>query len=190
MPRTVLEIMVRRCTQKQRRGGGIEPLHVSMPLELKSSPSTSPTHPGLRVSKFRGKAGLRKALTTAKLGRPETPQRSVGPSAREMQKRVTTMRRVPQRKARSARFEISRARFERTIRSIDIERVHIRSTRDGTRTHNLLLRREAPYPLGHSGICCFNLSSCLTGTGSPQPQKKRWKTEHSASWCNGQHSGL
>ena len=30
-----------------RRGGGIEPLHVSMPLELKSSPSTSLTHPGL-----------------------------------------------------------------------------------------------------------------------------------------------
>ena len=30
-----------------RQGGGIEPLHVSMPLELKSSPSTSPTHLGL-----------------------------------------------------------------------------------------------------------------------------------------------
>ena len=29
-----------------RRGGGIEPLHVSMPHELKSCPSTSPTHPG------------------------------------------------------------------------------------------------------------------------------------------------
>ena len=25
-----------------------------------------------------------------------------------------------------------------------------RSTRGGTRTHNLLLRREAPYPLGHT----------------------------------------
>ena len=25
-------------------------------------------------------------------------------------------------------------------------------TRDGTRTHNLLLRREAPYPLGHTGV--------------------------------------
>ena len=24
------------------------------------------------------------------------------------------------------------------------------TTRDGTRTHNLLLRREAPYPLGHT----------------------------------------
>jgi hypothetical protein len=30
-----------------RQRGGIEPLHVSMPLELKSSPSTSLTHPGL-----------------------------------------------------------------------------------------------------------------------------------------------
>ena len=30
-----------------RRRGGIEPLHVSMPRELKSRPSTSPTHPGI-----------------------------------------------------------------------------------------------------------------------------------------------
>ena len=26
------------------------------------------------------------------------------------------------------------------------------SSPDGTRTHNLLLRRETPYPLGHAGI--------------------------------------
>jgi hypothetical protein len=26
-------------------------------------------------------------------------------------------------------------------------------TRGGTRTHNLLLRGEAPYPLGHTGVC-------------------------------------
>ena len=32
----------------ERQGGGIEPLHVSMPQELKSCPSTSPTHPGSR----------------------------------------------------------------------------------------------------------------------------------------------
>ena len=36
------------CNAKKcRQGGGIEPLHVSMPRELKSRPSTSPTHPGL-----------------------------------------------------------------------------------------------------------------------------------------------
>ena len=35
----------------RRRGGGIEPLHVSMPRELKSRPSTSPTHPGCCVQK-------------------------------------------------------------------------------------------------------------------------------------------
>ena len=29
-----------------RQGGGIEPLHVSMPRDLKSRPNTSPTHPG------------------------------------------------------------------------------------------------------------------------------------------------
>ena len=30
----------------KRQRGGIEPLHVSMPRELKSRPSTSPTHSG------------------------------------------------------------------------------------------------------------------------------------------------
>ena len=41
----------RTCIYKcnMRRRGGIEPLHVSMPRELKSRPSTSPTHPGLRI---------------------------------------------------------------------------------------------------------------------------------------------
>ena len=28
---------------------------------------------------------------------------------------------------------------------------------DGTRTHNLLLRRETPYPLGHTGNTYFQL---------------------------------
>lgn len=28
-------------------------------------------------------------------------------------------------------------------------------TRGGTRTRNLLLRREAPYPLGHTSWCCL-----------------------------------
>jgi hypothetical protein len=32
-----------------RRRGGIEPLHVSMPREVKSRPSASPTHPGIQV---------------------------------------------------------------------------------------------------------------------------------------------
>ena len=36
----------RMVMTKSRRGGGIEPLHVSMPRELKSRPSTSPTHHG------------------------------------------------------------------------------------------------------------------------------------------------
>ena len=37
----------------KRRGGGIEPLHVSMPCELKSRLSTSPTHPGQLVQRAR-----------------------------------------------------------------------------------------------------------------------------------------
>jgi hypothetical protein len=39
-------VWVATARPKKRRGGGIEPLHVSMPRELKSRPSTSPTHPG------------------------------------------------------------------------------------------------------------------------------------------------
>ena len=33
----------------KRQRGGIEPLHVSMPRELKSRPSTSPTHSGITI---------------------------------------------------------------------------------------------------------------------------------------------
>ena len=38
-----------------------------------------------------------------------------------------------------------------------------RNTRGGTRTHNLLLRREAPYPLGHTSMEYFQESD------SPKP---------------------
>ena len=43
---SVIPSIVSGWISKWRRGGGIEPLHVSMPRELKSRPSTSPTHPG------------------------------------------------------------------------------------------------------------------------------------------------
>ena len=49
-PRTPRGAQTTAATQgegnEKRQGGGIEPLHVSMPRELKSRPSTSPTHPG------------------------------------------------------------------------------------------------------------------------------------------------
>ena len=32
------------------------------------------------------------------------------------------------------------------------------TTRGGTRTHHLLLRREAPYPLGHTGFECVQVA--------------------------------
>ena len=35
------------------------------------------------------------------------------------------------------------------------------TTRDGTRTHNLLLRGEAPYPLGHTSGCALVLPTAL-----------------------------
>ena len=41
-------VHIEPCTSNigKRQGGGIEPLHVYMPHELKSCPSTSLTHPG------------------------------------------------------------------------------------------------------------------------------------------------
>jgi hypothetical protein len=46
-PRNSYAIAKLQAREKcDRQGGGIEPLHVSMPHELKSHPSTSPTHPG------------------------------------------------------------------------------------------------------------------------------------------------
>ena len=41
-----------------RRRGGIEPLYVSIPLELKSSPGTSLTHPGQQIQKFSENANV------------------------------------------------------------------------------------------------------------------------------------
>ena len=45
-PRTRQVTSQRRGPKINRRRGGIEPLRVSTPHELKSCPSTSPTHPG------------------------------------------------------------------------------------------------------------------------------------------------
>ena len=36
------------------------------------------------------------------------------------------------------------------------------NTRDGTRAHNLLLRREAPYPLGHTSSWHYLATACYT----------------------------
>ena len=41
-------------------------------------------------------------------------------------------------------------------------RVQKESTRDGTRAHNLLLRREAPYPLGHTSSWHHLVAACHT----------------------------
>ena len=66
-------------SQVKRRRGGIEPLHVSMPLELKSSPSTSPTHPGrccqlLRRTLVRLKVDVDSTLACTKLPHKQTQQ--------------------------------------------------------------------------------------------------------------------
>ena len=38
---------------------------------------------------------------------------------------------------------------------------HMVDTRDGTQTHNLLLRREAPYPLGHTSLLIGAFKNCI-----------------------------
>ena len=47
-------------------------------------------------------------------------------------------------------------------------------TRGGTRTRNLLLRREAPYPLGHTSTCL----TMLAGPHPADPPRRRNKMEH------------
>ena len=42
---------------------------------------------------------------------------------------------------------------------------HVRNTSSGTRTHNLTLRRGAPYPLGHGGTK-ISLRRSKTATGA------------------------
>ena len=76
------------------------------------------------------------------------------------------------------------------------------NTRDGTRAHNRLLRREAPYPLGHTGYCLFWNVDCtkalLVCHGVPDPEALRataaldgpWRTRASCSaWTKSQGMG-
>ena len=46
------------------------------------------------------------------------------------------------------------------------------NTRDGTRAHNLLLRGEAPYPLGHTSSCNHGLAA----TGCYYPRRAAQRT--------------
>ena len=41
------------------------------------------------------------------------------------------------------------------------------NTRDGTRAHNLLLREEAPHPLGHTSSCQCNGNKPIQYRGHP-----------------------
>ena len=54
-----------------------------------------------------------------------------------------------------------------------------RHTRGGTRTRNLLLRREAPYPLGHTSSCCTTRPTRI----SAQPSYRRRMSLKLTSWC-------
>ena len=80
-PITIVEVfpLCAFKSQVKRRRGGIEPLHVSMPLELKSSPSTSPTHPGrccqlLRRTLVHLKVDVDSTLACTKLPHKQTQQ--------------------------------------------------------------------------------------------------------------------
>ena len=72
---------------KVRRRGGIEPLHVSMPRELKSRPSTSLTHPGISNLEVRVRVHHYLAsITCASCGK------SANPSTRKGEQPSTTTR--------------------------------------------------------------------------------------------------
>ena len=61
-----------------------------------------------------------------------------------------------------------RERMKGAIRDVEQARQPYISpnTRGGTRTRNLLLRREAPYPLGHTSSWCTARARCLGGPGA------------------------
>ena len=79
--------MLGSCIKREnrRRRGGIEPLHVPMPQELKSCPSTSPTHPG-RMATANQIVILSWCLLCGSVGDGRfRPQCLGGPGAREGQ---------------------------------------------------------------------------------------------------------
>ena len=127
-----------------RQGGGIEPLHVSMPHELKSCPSTSLTHPGMEhIPLVQIELTAMCCVMQWKCDNIAPQLKKACPGDSPMQMSGTN----------SCKTIVGFICFQ-TLLNIN------KSTRDGTRTRNLLLRREAPYPLGHTssdGAMQFNL---------------------------------
>ena len=54
------------------------------------------------------------------------------------------------------------------------------NTRGGTRTHNLLLRREAPYPLGHASCAEMQLPLIQPRPSSSKSEAQPYWVSHSA----------
>ena len=55
------------------------------------------------------------------------------------------------------------------------------NTRGGTRTHNLLLRREAPYPLGHTSM--EDMPNLLANTSLGGDGVERLRCLHQCMYC-------
>ena len=82
------------------------------------------------------------------------------------------------RKAHATSFEIldghlpqAHACAQRTCR-LGMASGRARNTRDGTRTHNLLLRREAPYPLGHTSRCVHEVLDFRSAAEMPVKEQR------------------
>ena len=56
----------------------------------------------------------------------------------------------------------------------------VQTTRGGTRTHNLLLRREAPYPLGHTSCAEMQLPLIQPRPSSSKSAAQPYWVSHSA----------
>ena len=81
-------------------------------------------------------------------------------------------------------FTLSRTTLEgRAVCEVDSD-CKVQGTRGGTRTRNLLLRREAPYPLGHTSCCAFENGEVRDRwERRPNPHLKcHSKTKEMAQW--------
>ena len=64
-----------------------------------------------------------------------------------------------------------------------------KSTRDGTRAHNLLLRGEAPYPLGHTSIPDHSLAATVRYYSWRAAQRTAGPKQHPQGMAGGHTTG-
>ena len=137
-----------------------EPRAQSRPWTANGAEASTRSPPNPLVPPAWGAGAIRGAISylgrcpphTRKSTSEEEHQQAIGQQKRGKtlgKKRNITMRQQTSSSNRSRRPRDNTKHAN--SRKPNIDRCTARN-RDGTRTHNLLLRREAPYPLGHTSV--------------------------------------